>query len=504
MKKLRPIRRLLIANRGEIALRIIRACREMGITPVAVFSDVDRKSLHVLRSDEAYPLGGSAPRESYLNQAKILEIAKAASVDAIHPGYGFLAENPNFSDATTDAGFVFVGPSGDSIRMMGDKTEARKVARQLGIPTISGTVEPIRDESDGIAQANEIGFPILLKAAAGGGGKGMRIVRSPSEFQGALRLAQSEAKSAFGDNRVYMEKYLDSPRHIEMQILADTAENAIYLGERECSIQRRHQKVIEESPSPAVDEELRRKLGEAAVKLARISHYTGAGTMEFLLDSSGKFFFLEMNTRLQVEHPVTEEVSGMDLVREQIRIAEGYPVSIRQDQLRLNGHAIECRICAEDPADGFIPSTGILAQYELPEGRIRVENGFQAGDEISVFYDSLLAKVVSAGATRSDSITKMKRALQDFKIQGVKSTIPFCLLVLSHEKFIEGDIDTRFVEKHFDPSSLPKELKENEATAAIGSVLLAHLASGRKRAPSNGQTESSPSRWRDGRREALR
>jgi acetyl-CoA carboxylase biotin carboxylase subunit len=408
MKK-REIKRLLIANRGEIALRIIRACKELEITSVAVYSDVDRRSLHVIQADEAYPLGGSAPRDSYLNQQKILQIAEDCAVDSIHPGYGFLAENPDFADAVRSKDILFIGPTGAAIRSMGDKTSARKMARKLGVPTIAGTVEPIQDMSEALSRASEIGFPILLKAAAGGGGKGMRVVQAGQELEAAFRMAQSEANGAFGDDRVYMEKYLDSPRHIEMQILADEYSDVVYLGERECSIQRRHQKVIEETPSTAVSDKLRRQLGEAAVGLAKAADYSNAGTMEFLLDSGGEFYFLEMNTRLQVEHPVTEEVTGIDLVKQQIRIAEGEPLPFRQEDIRMDGHAIECRICAEDPEESFMPSTGTLTRYALPQGRIRVENGFQEGDEISVFYDSLMAKIISWGETRAAAVASMRR-----------------------------------------------------------------------------------------------
>jgi acetyl-CoA carboxylase, biotin carboxylase subunit len=500
--KNRKIRRMLIANRGEIALRIIRACRELEITSVALYSDIDRRSLHVLHADEAYPLGGSAPRESYLNQSKIIQIANDCAVDAIHPGYGFLAENPEFADQVRSAGMLFVGPSGEAIRAMGDKTSARKMANRLGVPTVVGTVEPIQDMSEALTRAKEIGFPVLLKAAAGGGGKGMRIVRTEQDFEAAFRMARSESKGAFGDDRVYMEKYLDSPRHIEMQILADEHGNVVYLGERECSVQRRHQKVIEETPSTAVDARLRRELGEAAVGLARTAGYSNAGTMEFLLDSEGKFYFLEMNTRLQVEHPVTEEVTGIDLVMQQILITEGETLPFKQEDLAPRGHAIECRICAEDPAENFMPSTGILARYRLPEGRIRVENGFREGDEISVFYDSLMAKVISWGESRDAAIVAMRRALGEFSIEGVKSTIPFCRFVLNTKDFVEGTIDTSFVEKHFAPIALKENKGEHELAAAIAAVFMA-VRGKERRATSNGSHQDR-SRWKENRREVLR
>ena len=501
--KNRKIKKLLVANRGEIALRVIRACKELGIRTVAVFSDADRRCLHVLSADEAYPLGGPTPKESYLNQSKIIEIAKKASVDAIHPGYGFLAENPLFADAVVEAGLLFIGPSGIAIRRMGDKTEARKAAKQLSIPTVSGSMEPLQSPQAGIESAKEIGYPVLLKAAAGGGGKGMRVVRSAEEFDAAFRTAQSEAKGAFGDDRVYIEKYLESPRHIEMQIIADSHGNVVYLGERECSIQRRHQKVIEESPSTAVNEVLRKQLGEAAVRLAKSAGYVNAGTVEFLLNSEGQSFFLEMNTRLQVEHPVTEAITGLDLVKLQIKVAEGERLPFDQSQIRCTGHAIECRICAEDPENSFMPSTGKLTRYQPPQGNIRVENGFRQGDEISVFYDSLMAKVISWGRTRDEAITSMDRALQEFTIDGVKSTIPFCRFVLRHEDFVHGNINTRFIDKHLTASSLSTEGEDDIVAAAVSALLICTrelTRSGNLHGAANGLD----SKWRASRREVFR
>jgi acetyl-CoA carboxylase biotin carboxylase subunit len=491
----RDIKKLLIANRGEIAVRVIRACKELGITSVAVYSTVDRKSLHVLSADEAYALPGSAPRESYLNQARIIEISKSASVDAIHPGYGFLAENSDFADLVQQNGMVFIGPSGSAIRLMGDKTQARKLARRLGVATIAGTVEPLRDEADGLSLSQSIGYPVLLKAAAGGGGKGMRVVHSPGEFEAAFKMARSEAKGAFGDERIYLEKYLDAPRHIEMQILADAYGHVVYLGERECSIQRRHQKIIEESPSTAVDERLRRELGNAAVTLAKAAGYSNAGTMEFLLDPAGKFYFLEMNTRLQVEHPVTEEVTGVDLVKQQIRIAKGEPLPFEQKDISTRGHAIECRICAEDPANSFMPSTGVLSIYQPPEGRIRVENGFRQGNEISVYYDSLMAKVICWRPTRAEATSAMVAALDDFKIEGVKSTAKFCQQVLSHKDFIEGKLDTRFIEKHFATSHSSPDDAQVIRAAAVAGVLIRSRSNRSEESKESG-TDPAPSKWK--------
>jgi len=503
MVKIRPIRKILIANRGEIAVRVIRACREMDICPVSLFSDVDRTALHVLMADEAYPLGGAAPNESYLNQARILEIARMARVDAIHPGYGFLAENPSFVKRVEEEGIAFIGPGSGSITLMGDKTEARKTAQRLGVPTIRGTMEPLKDEAEGLERAAEIGFPLLLKAAAGGGGKGMRVVRSPENFPASFRAAQSEAWTAFGDDRVYIEQYLESPRHIEVQVLGDRHGNTIYLGERECSIQRRHQKVIEESPSTAVDETLRRTLGEAAVALATAAGYTNAGTMEFLVDQQRNHHFLEMNTRLQVEHPVTEAITGIDLVQEQIRVAEGRELSFNQTDILLRGHAIECRICAEDPENNFLPSTGILARYRPPEGKIRVENGFRQGDEVSVYYDSLLAKVIAWGSSRGEAVASMKRALSEFSIEGVRSTIPFCQFVLNHPAFLQGEINTGFVDKHYASRPGSQDNAERRLAAALAATLLTSGQLAPAHLRSNGQLESK-SNWKLLRQESLR
>jgi acetyl-CoA carboxylase biotin carboxylase subunit len=501
--KSRSIKKLLVANRGEIAVRVIRACRELGIRSIVLFSEADRRGLHVLSADEAYPLGGSTPKETYLNQSKIIEIAKKAFADAIHPGYGFLAENPSFADAVVESGLIFVGPSGSAIRRMGDKTEARKVARSLGVPTISGSVDPLHGIGDGIRTAREIGYPVLLKAAAGGGGKGMRIVRSEDELDSAYRMAQSEANGAFGDDRVYMEEYLESPRHIEMQIIADSSGNVVHLGERECSVQRRHQKIIEESPSTAVTENLRQQLGDAAVRLAKSSGYVNAGTLEFLLDTGGNFFFLEMNTRLQVEHPVTEAVTGLDLVKLQLQIAQGERLPFDQDQVRSVGHAIECRICAEDPENSFMPSAGMLTQYHPPQGNIRVENGYSEGDEISVYYDSLMAKVISWGQTRADAIASMQRALEEFALEGVKSTIPFCQFVLQHKDFVSGNINTRFIDRHSQDFNLRTAGDEATLAAAVSAVLiLSRLADHDSETVLS--VDGHVSKWKAVRREVLR
>jgi acetyl-CoA carboxylase biotin carboxylase subunit len=460
MKK--EFKKLLVANRGEIAIRVMRTCREMGIRTVAVYSDPDAASLHVGYADESYALEGTKAGETYLQQEKIVALAKRVHAEAIHPGYGFLSENAEFAERVVAAGLVFVGPSAKSIRLLGDKTEARTRARELEIPTVPGTHQPLRSEIEAAQTAAQIGYPVLLKAAAGGGGKGMRVVDTESELSSALRAARSEALSAFGDDRVYMEKYIDGPRHIEMQILADAHGNAVYLGERECSIQRRHQKVIEETPSPVVDETLRAKLGDAAIKIIRSAGYVNAGTVEFLVDRAMNFYFLEVNTRLQVEHPVTELVTGLDLVREQILVARGEKLSLSQREVNRIGHALECRIYAEDPAEGFFPSTGVLKRYRLPEGpRVRVDNGFREGDTVSSYYDPMLAKVITWGANRSESIAAMARALSEFQVTGVQTTIPFCRFVVNHRAFQNGNFTTNFVKEHFSPEMLNR-LQEEE------------------------------------------
>ncbi len=467
------IQKLLVANRGEIACRIMRTCRDMGIRSVAVFSDVARTARHIDMADEAFPLGGAAPFESYLRQDKIIEAAARSGADAIHPGYGFLSENPVFADAVAAAGLVFIGPTGDAIRRMGDKTAARRQAKASGVATVPGTLDPLISESEALDIANALGYPVLLKAAAGGGGKGMRVVTDPEGLPSAYRAAQSEARGAFGDDRVYLEKYIRHPRHVEVQIIADRHGHAVYLGERECSIQRRHQKVVEETPSVIVSPEMRAAMGTAAVRLAVAGGYTNAGTVEFIVDANRNFFFLEMNTRLQVEHPVTEMVTGIDLVREQIRIAQGEELSFRQEEVRPRGHAIECRICAEDPANDFFPSTGRLHIVEPPSGPfVRVENGVRAGDEVTMFYDPLLAKVVTWGQDRTQAVERMLRALDEFAIAGIYTTIPFCRFVLRDPEFLAGRFDTHFVADRFRADLLdPLSAGDTEAAAVAAAFL---------------------------------
>ena len=496
---------MLIANRGEIAVRVERACRELGIRSVAIYSDVDRTCLHVLMADEAFPIHGLAATETYLAQDKIIEIAKKARVDAIHPGYGFLSENPVFAERLRNEGIIFVGPHAQAIRTLGDKTAARKLAIKLGIPTAAGSPEPLKDDAQAFHFAEQMGFPVLLKAAAGGGGKGMRVVRSRVEISASLRTAKREAKSAFGDDRVYMEKYIQDPKHVEIQILADEHGNTVYLGERECSIQRRHQKVIEESPSVIMNPEMRRAMGESAVRLAKEAGYTNAGTVEFLVDKESHFYFLEVNTRLQVEHPVTESVTGIDLVMQQIAIAEGRELTLRQETIEPRGHSIQCRIYAEDPANDFFPSTGTLHEYRLPQGpRVRVDNGFKPGDEISVYFDPLLAKVITWAHTRTEAIKSMERALKEFVVSGVETTIPFCLSVLSHQAFLDGSFTTRFVDEHFTPNRPGTSDTEEEATAALAASLLWNRRSSFSTNSQTGSPSKQRSNWKDLRKETYR
>jgi acetyl-CoA carboxylase, biotin carboxylase subunit len=486
----RPIRTVLIANRGEIAVRIIRTCRERGIRTVAVYSDADRTMPHVLLADEAYRIGPPPSRESYLLTENILDVARRAGADAIHPGYGFLSERPEFAEAVSQAGFVFIGPPGSAIRAMGDKTAARSLMRRAGVPTVPGSEGPVATEAEAEVFCSSAGYPVLIKAAAGGGGKGMRVVQRREELAAALAQAQSEARSAFGDSRVYLEKYLEEPRHIEFQILADEHGNTIHLGERECSIQRRHQKIIEESPSVVVDEETRHRMGAVAVRAAQACGYVNAGTIEFLMDKTGAFYFLEMNTRLQVEHPVTELRTGLDLVAEQLHIAEGNTLGIGQDDVRMNGHAIECRICAEDPANNFLPSTGTIVHLAAAQGPgIREDRGVETGQEISVYYDSLISKVIAWGPTRSVAIDRMERTLREYAIAGVATNIPVCLFVLGHLAFRSGTFDTGFLPKYLRPEIVLPPEEHSHIAAAILAAWLEHR--GMSIVPGNGADSGS-------------
>jgi acetyl-CoA carboxylase biotin carboxylase subunit len=502
--------KLLVANRGEIALRIVRACRDLGITSVAIYSDVDLASRHVRKADEAYCIGGATARESYLDMEKIIAVARKAGADAIHPGYGFLAENADFAELCEKSGITFVGPSAHSIRLMGDKIAARQTVREAGVPVVPGSDE-ISNLDDAHRFALEIGLPVMIKAAAGGGGKGIRIVEADEDLERSLRMAMAEAEAAFGRGDVYVEKYLAPVRHVEIQIIADRYGNVISLGERECSIQRRHQKIIEEAPSPAVDADLRRAMSRAAVRAARAANYHNIGTIEFLLAADNSFYFLEMNTRLQVEHPVTEMVSGVDLVADQILMAAGQELTYEPDDLRYRGWAIECRLVAEDPYNNFLPSVGHVLFAREPGGPgVRVESSLYDGLEVSPYYDALLAKVTAWGRTRDEAIARMKRALAETRVYGVATNIPFLIQIMDDPDFVAGRIDTSFLETH-DIQPLASEEEEQEGLAAIAAALIAATGktavngstapsstsqpNGRAPAPSGWKTRGNTSGW---------
>ncbi len=471
--------KVLIANRGEIAVRIIRACHELGLRTIAVYSEADRAALHVRQADEAYLLGSAAARDSYLRGDKIIDIAKKSGAGAIHPGYGFLAERDDFAQAVLDAGLVFIGPRPSAIAAMGDKAIARSTVTAAGIQVVPGTEGEgdLRDD-DLLAIAPEIGFPLLVKATAGGGGKGMREVKSAEEMPGLVQAARREAEASFGDGNVYLEKLILNARHIEFQILADNHGNVIHLGERECSLQRRHQKLLEESPSPFINAELRTQMGEVACAAARAVDYLNAGTIEFLVDKDHKFFFLEMNTRLQVEHPLTELVTGIDIVKEQLRIARDRKLRYAQEDIHLNGWALECRINAEDAYNNFLPSTGTLNSVIAPSGPgVRVDTGVYAGFEISPYYDALISKLICWGETRGEAILRMRRALEEYRILGVKTNIPFHQHIMDSHRFIAGSFDTRFVEERFSMDELEEEKEHLAMIAAVMAALVTHRES---------------------------
>ncbi len=449
------MKKILVANRGEIALRIMRTAREMGIATVAIYSEADRHAPHVKYADEAVLMGPPPSSESYLLGDKIIEICKKLGVDGIHPGYGFLSENADFCKKVQKAGIIFIGPNPNSIEVMGDKLSAKQAVKSYGVPMVPGVEEAIDDIEEAKKIAADIGFPILIKASAGGGGKGMRIVENEGDFEEQMDLAVSEAVSAFGNGAVFIEKYVGSPRHIEIQILCDSHGNGVYLFERECSIQRRHQKVVEEAPSAILTPEIRKAMGESALAVAKACDYVGAGTVEFLMDEKLNFYFLEMNTRLQVEHPVTEMITGMDLVREQIRVARGEELGYSQDDLAINGHSLEMRVYAENPANNFLPDIGKLSTYRRPQGPgVRVDDGFEEGMEVPIYYDPMISKLVVHGADRNQAIERMKRAIADFHIAGVETTLPFGAFVMDHPAFVSGDFDTHFVNHHFKPEYL--------------------------------------------------
>ena len=459
--------KILVANRGEIALRVMRTARAMGIGTVAVYSEADRHAPHVKYADEAVLLGPAASSESYLVMDKVIAAAKSTGADGIHPGYGFLSENSEFANKIAAEGIIFIGPGQKAIETMGSKLAAKDAVRAYDIPLVPGIDEAISDPKKAKMIAKEIGFPILIKASAGGGGKGMRVVESEDQLEEQMNRAISEALSAFGDGSVFIEKYISSPRHIEIQVLADSHGNVVHLFERECSIQRRHQKVVEEAPSAVLTPELRERMGEAAIKVAKSCNYEGAGTVEFLLDSDNNFYFLEMNTRLQVEHPVTECITGVDLVAEQIKVARGEKLSFTQDDLKIKGHAVELRIYAEDPLNDFLPSIGILETYIRPTGEgVRLDDGYEQGMEIPIYYDPMIAKLITYADTRTAAIQKMKLAIADYKIVGLETTLPFGKFVMENEQFISGDIDTHFVKKYYSPEALLKGQNSEKALAA--------------------------------------
>ncbi|HUU37475.1 MAG TPA: acetyl-CoA carboxylase biotin carboxylase subunit [Candidatus Desulfaltia sp.] len=467
-------KKILIANRGEIAVRVIRACREMGIIPVAVYSEADRKALHVRLAEEAYFIGAAKPSESYLHVEKIIAAAKGCGAEAVHPGYGFLAENPRLVRRCEEEGIVFIGPPSEPMELMGEKTSARRKMSEAGVPIIPGTLESIAAEGELSATAREVGFPLLLKASAGGGGKGLRLVTKEADLLPAFKIARSEALSSFADPAVYIEKYIEEPHHIEIQILADHFGEVVYLGERECSIQRRYQKVLEETPSPFLDEATRRAMGEVAVKAAAGIGYRNAGTVEFIVDRDRRFYFLEVNARLQVEHPITEMVTGIDLVKCQIEIAAGRPLPFRQDEIKSQGHSVECRIMAEDPFNDFMPSPGKIVYLHTPAGLgVRDDSGIYAGFEVPLDYDPLLSKLITWGKTREEAIRRMMRALSEYQVYGIKTTIPFFQRILLHPRFLAGTYNTHFI------AELEKEPDREDPAEEIVALIAAGIKSGR-------------------------
>lgn len=482
--------KILIANRGEIAVRVIRACREMGIIPVAIYSDADRKALHVRLAEEAYFIGEAKPSLSYLHVEKIIEAAKSCGAEAIHPGYGFLAENPRLVKRCEEEGIVFIGPPSEPMELMGEKTSSRRKMFEAGVPIIPGTLESVADEKELRRKAREIGFPLLLKASAGGGGKGLRLVKKEEELIPCFKLAQSEALSSFADPAVYIEKYIDEPHHIEIQILADYFGNAVYLGERECSMQRRYQKVLEETPSPFLDDKIRKAMGQVAIKAVSSIGYRNAGTVEFIVDKDKKFYFLEMNARLQVEHPITEMVTGVDLVKCQLEIAAGSPLPFCQGDIKPQGHAMECRIMAEDPFNDFMPSPGKIVYLHTPAGLgVRDDSGIYEGYEVPLDYDPLLSKLITWGKTREETIRRMLRALAEYQVYGIKTTIPFFQKILLHPKFLAGQYNTHFI------SELEKEHDKIDPAETIAALIAAGIKSSRDaKAEANprGKTKENP------------
>lgn len=489
------MKKILVANRGEIALRIMRSAREMGIKTVAVYSEADRNALHVRYADESVCIGPPPSNQSYLDIDKIVKVAKDLGVDGIHPGYGFLSENPLFAERLEKEGINFIGPSAHSMEVMGNKLSAKEAAKKYNIPLVPGTEGAVSDLKVAAEVIKEIGFPVLIKAAAGGGGKGMRVVEHEDELEEQVKRAISEAQSAFGDGSVFIEKYVGSPRHIEIQVLADKHGNTVYLFERECSVQRRHQKVIEEAPSSVLTPEIREAMGKCAVDVAKACDYVGAGTVEFLVDESLNFYFLEMNTRLQVEHPVSEMITGIDLVKEQIKVARGEKLSITQEDLAINGHSIEVRVYAEDPVNNFLPDTGKLEVYQRPQGPgVRVDDGFEQGMDIPIYYDPMIAKLVVHADTREAAMDKMIRAIDEYKIVGVETTLPFCRFVMGHDAFRSGNFDTHFVKQYFTPDVLDNGTdKESKVAAIFAASLVGEMKSNGN---GQGQQKVKASNWK--------
>ncbi len=490
------IKKILVANRGEIAIRVMRSAKELGIKTVAVYSDADKLLPHASYADEAINIGPAAASESYLVQDKIIAASKQTGADAIHPGYGFLSENASFAERVEKEGITFIGPSPHAIQVMGDKLTSKQTVQKFDVPLVPGMDEPINDVEKAKKVAHDIGYPVMIKASAGGGGKGMRIVNDPNDFEEQMDRAMSEARNSFGNDEVFIEKFISSPKHIEVQVLGDKHGNIVHLFERECSIQRRHQKVVEEAPSALLTPERRKEIGEAAVNVAKSCDYFGAGTVEFIADENFDFYFLEMNTRLQVEHPVTELITGVDLVKEQIRIAEGEKLSFSQDDLTITGHSLEVRVYAEDPENNFLPDIGKLQTYIRPQGAgVRVDDGYEQGQDVSIFYDPMIAKLITYGKDRKEAIDRMRRAIAEYQISGVKTTLPFCDFVLGHEEFIDGSFTTKFVESHYDPEALKAEIPTD--VAEIAAIIANDVLNTAAKTGTSPTSTSGKSRWKD-------